>query len=178
MALSLSRGQNTALTKGHSGLSKLIVGLGWSVNLHNGQDDFDLDASAMLFGANGKIARPGDVVFYDNLKHYSGAVEHMGDNLNGGCGEDDEQIKIDLARLPVGVAKIVITVTIYEAEKRGQNFGQISNAFVRIIDEDSGMELIRYDLENDFSNDTAVLVCEIYRSKVDWYFKAIGAGRR
>lgn len=176
MAVSLSKGQKVDLTKGNPGLSKIIVGLGWDTNKYDGGADFDLDAAAFLLAANGKVASDSDFVFYGNLKHSSGGVEHMGDNLTGEGDGDDEQIKVNLASIPAGVEKIGFTVTIYEAESRKQNFGQVSNAYIRIVDETSNTELIRYDLGEDFSIETAVVVGELYRNNGEWKFNAIGSG--
>ncbi len=176
MAVSLSKGQKVDLTKGNPGLSKIIVGLGWDTNKYDGGADFDLDAAAFLLAANGKVASDSDFVFYGNLKHSSGGVEHMGDNLTGEGEGDDEQIKVNLAAVPASVAKIGFTVTIYEAESRKQNFGQVSNAYIRIVDETSNAELIRYDLGEDFSVETAVVVGELYRNNGEWKFNAIGSG--
>lgn len=176
MAVSLSKGQKVDLTKGNPGLSKIIVGLGWDTNKYDGRADFDLDAAAFLLAANGKVASDSDFVFYGNLKHSSGGVEHMGDNLTGEGDGDDEQIKVNLAAVPASVDKISFTVTIYEAESRKQNFGQVSNAYIRIVDETSNAELIRYDLGEDFSVETAVVVGELYRNNGEWKFNAIGSG--
>lgn len=176
MAVSLSKGQKVDLTKGNPGLSKIIVGLGWDTNKYDGGADFDLDAAAFLLAANGKVASDSDFVFYRNLKHSSGGVEHMGDNLTGEGDGDDEQIKVNLAAVPASVDKIGFTVTIYEAESRKQNFGQVSNAYIRIVDETSNAELIRYDLGEDFSVETAVVVGELYRNNGEWKFNAIGSG--
>ena len=176
MAVSLSKGQKVDLTKGNPGLSKIIVGLGWDTNKYDGGADFDLDAAAFLLAANGKVASDSDFVFYGNLKHSSGGVEHMGDNLTGEGDGDDEQIKVNLAAVPASVDKIVFTVTIYEAESRKQNFGQVSNAYIRIVDETANAELIRYDLGEDFSVETAVVVGELYRNNGEWKFNAIGSG--
>lgn len=176
MAVSLSKGQKVDLTKGNPGLSKIIVGLGWDTNKYDGGADFDLDAAAFLLAANGKVASDADFVFYGNLKHSSGGVEHMGDNLTGEGDGDDEQIKVNLAAVPANVDKIGFTVTIYEAESRKQNFGQVSNAYIRIVDETSNAELIRYDLGEDFSVETAVVVGELYRNNGEWKFNAIGSG--
>ena len=176
MAVSLSKGQKVDLTKGNPGLSKIIVGLGWDTNKYDGGADFDLDAAAFLLAANGKFASDSDFVFYGNLKHSSGGVEHMGDNLTGEGDGDDEQIKVNLAAVPASVDKIGFTVTIYEAESRKQNFGQVSNAYIRIVDETSNAELIRYDLGEDFSVETAVVVGELYRNNGEWKFNAIGSG--
>ncbi|MCI8574262.1 MAG: TerD family protein [Oscillibacter sp.] len=176
MAVSLTKGQKVDLTKGNPGLSKLLIGLGWDVNKYDGGSAFDLDTAAFLLSGAGKVSGDGDFVFYGNLKHASGSVEHMGDNLTGEGEGDDEQIKVDLSAVPASVEKIDFTVTIYEAEERRQNFGQVSNAFIRVVDESTGTELIRYDLGEDFSIETAVVVGEIYRNNGEWKFNAIGSG--
>lgn len=176
MAVSLTKGQKVDLTKGNPGLNNLLVGLGWDVNKFDGGSDFDLDTAAFMLGADGKTASDADFVFYGNLKHASGGVEHLGDNLTGEGDGDDEQIKVDLSKVPESVEKIDFTVTIYEAEERRQNFGQVSNAFIRIVDESSNTELIRYDLGEDFSIETAVVVGELYRHNGEWKFNAVGSG--
>lgn len=176
MAISLQKGQKVDLTKGNPGLSRLIVGLGWDTNKYDGGADFDLDAAAFLLADNGKVASDSDFVFYGNLKHASGGVEHTGDNLTGEGEGDDEVIKVDLSKIPANVTKIDFTVTIYEAETRAQNFGQVSNAYIRVVDETNGTELIRYDLGEDFSVETAVVVGEMYRNNGEWKFNAIGSG--
>lgn len=176
MAISLSKGQKVDLTKGNPSLSKIFVGLGWDTNQYDGGYDFDLDAAAFLLGANGKVLSDEDFVFYNNLKHKSGSVCHMGDNLTGNGEGDDEQIKVDLAKVPENIQKIDFTVTIHEADKRKQNFGQVQNAFIRIVDEATGNELIRFDLGEDFSVETALVVAEIYRRNGEWKFNAIGSG--
>lgn len=176
MAISLAKGQKVDLTKGNAGLRKIIVGLGWDTNKYDGGFDFDLDAAAFLLGANGKVPSDADFVFYGNLKHTSGSVEHMGDNLTGDGEGDDEQIKIDLSLVPANIEKIAFTVTIYDAEVRKQNFGQVNNAFIRIVNETSGAELLRFDLGEEFSIETAVVVGELYRNNGEWKFNAIGSG--
>ena len=176
MAVSLAKGQKVDLTKGNPGLSKLIIGLGWDVNKYDGGAEFDLDAAAFLVGENGKVASDADFVFYSNLKHPSGAVEHTGDNLTGEGEGDDEVIKVDLSLVPANVQRIAFTVTIYDAENRHQNFGQVSNAYIHIIDQNTGTELIRYDLGEDFSIETAIVVGELYRNGAEWKFNAVGAG--
>lgn len=176
MAVNLSKGQKVDLTKGNPGLSKIVVGLGWDTNKYDGGFDFDLDAAAFLLGANGKVNQDSDFIFYGNLKHSSGAVEHMGDNLTGDGDGDDEQIKINLAAVPANIEKIGFTVTIYDSDVRKQNFGQVSNAYIRIFDEVTNTELIRYDLGEDFSIETAVVVGELYRNNGEWKFNAIGSG--
>ena len=176
MAVSLTKGQKVDLTKGNPGLSRLLVGLGWDVNKYDGGSAFDLDAAAFLLTGSGKVSSDADFVFYGNLRHASGGVEHLGDNLTGEGEGDDEQIKVNLSAVPASVEKIDFTVTIYEAEERRQNFGQVSNAFIRVVDEATGTELIRYDLGEDFSIETAVVVGELYRHNGEWKFNAVGSG--
>ena len=172
----LVKGQKIDLTKNNSGLTKILIGLGWDINQNSSVAEFDLDAAAFLLKADGKVNGEGDFVFYGNLKHSSESVEHLGDNLTGAGDGDDEQIKVDLSKIPSGVEKIDFTVTIYEAEERNQNFGQVQNAFIRVINSLNGEELVRYDLGEDFSVETAVVVAEIYRYKGEWKFHAIGSG--
>lgn len=174
--ISLFKGQKVDLTKGNPGLSKIIVGLGWDVNKYDGGAQFDLDTAAFMLGSNGKVQGDSDFVFYNNLKHSSGSVQHMGDNLTGVGEGDDEQIRVELSKVPAGIEKIAFTATIHEAEERKQNFGQVSNAYIRIIDEAKNQELIRYDLGEDFSVETAVVVGELYRQGSEWKFNAIGSG--
>ena len=176
MAVNLMKGQKVDLTKGNPSLSKLLIGLGWDTNKYDGGADFDLDASAFLCGENGKVLADSDFIFYSNLKHSSGAVEHTGDNLTGEGEGDDEVIKVDLSLVPANISKIAFTVTIYEAESRHQNFGQVSNAYIRIVDETNNTELIHYDLGEDFSIETAIVVGELYRNNGEWKFNAIGSG--
>lgn len=176
MPINLSKGQKVDLTKGNPSLKNIMVGLGWDVNAFDSGSDFDLDAAAFMLGSNGKCPTDKEFVFYGNLKHQSNSVEHMGDNLTGEGDGDDEQIKVDLANIPSNVEKIAFTVTIYDSENRRQNFGQVSNAFIRIVDEATGAELIRYDLGEDFSIETAVVVGELYRHNGEWKFNAIGSG--
>jgi tellurium resistance protein TerD len=174
MAITLQKGQKVDLTKGRS-LTKLLVGLGWDTNRFDGPD-FDLDGAAFLLGSNGKVAVDSDFVFYNNLTHASEAVKHQGDNLTGEGDGDDEQIVVDLNRVPAQIEKIAFTVTIHEADNRKQNFGMVSNAFIRIVDENNGQELLRYDLGEDFSVETALVVGELYRNNQEWKFNAIGSG--
>ena len=168
MPVNLQKGQKVSLTKGNPGLSKVVVGLGWDVNQFDTGGDFDLDAAAFLQTDAGKVSSQNDFVFYGNLKHPSGAVEHMGDNLTGAGDGDDEQIKVDLSMVPADISKIAFTVTIYEAEQRRQNFGQVNNAFIRIYNEETGEELLRYDLGEDFSIETAAVFGELYKSGNEW----------
>lgn len=176
MAVSLQKGQKVDLTKGNPGLSKIMVGLGWDVNQYDGGYDFDLDAAAFLLTSSGKVGQDSDFVFYGNLKHPSEAVVHQGDNLTGAGDGDDEQIMVDMSKIPADISKVAFTVTIYDSDVRKQNFGQVSNAFIRIVDESNGRELIRYDLGEDFSIETAVVVGELYRNNGEWKFNAIGSG--
>lgn len=176
MAVSLVKGQKVDLTKGNPGLSKLVVGLGWDVNKYSGGSAFDLDTEAFLLGSDGKVKSDGDFVFYGNLKHACGGVEHMGDNLTGEGDGDDEQIVVDLEKIPADVEKIAFTVTIYDSETRAQNFGQVENAFIRIVDQANNTELVRYDLCEDFSIETAIVFAELYRHNGEWKFNAIGSG--
>lgn len=176
MAISLQKGQKVDLTKSNPGLSKIVIGLGWDVNKYDGGHDFDLDAAAFLLGEAGKVSSEKDFVFYNNTKHESESVIHLGDNLTGAGDGDDEQIKVDLSKVPATIHKIDFTVTINDAEARKQTFGQVSNAFIRIIDEASNTELIRYDLGEDYSIETAVVVAELYRNGAEWKFNAIGNG--
>lgn len=176
MPINLQKGQKVSLTKENPGLTKLLVGLGWDTNRYDGGSDFDLDTAAFLISAEGKASSQDDFVFYGNLNHPSGGVTHMGDNLTGEGAGDDEQIKIDLALIPANVGRIVFTVTIYDYETRRQNFGQVDNAFIHVYDEEKGEELVRYDLGEDFSIETAIVVGEIYRSGSEWKFNAVGSG--
>ena len=176
MAVALSKGQKVSLTKGKPGLKKIMVGLGWDVNAFDSGADFDLDASAFLAGANGRCPSEKEFIFYGNLEHASGAVKHMGDNLTGEGEGDDEQIEVDLSLIPSNIEKVAFTVTIYDAESRRQNFGQVSNAYCRIVDESTGTELVHFDLGEDFSIETAVVVGELYKHGGEWKFNAIGSG--
>ena len=176
MAIQLSKGQRVDLTKTNPGLTKVMIGLGWDTNKYSGGAEFDLDASAFLVDANNRCQQDTDFVFYNNLQHPSGSVTHTGDNRTGEGDGDDEQILVDFSKIPANIDRIGITVTIHEAETRSQNFGQVSNAFVRVVNEEGGEELIRFDLGEDFSIETAVVVCELYRHESDWKFNAIGSG--
>ena len=174
--ISLQKGQKIDLTKGNPGLSKIIVGLGWDTNKYSGGADFDLDASVFLIDKNSKAGGIEDFIYYNNLVGGNGSVKHTGDNLTGEGEGDDEQIKVDLALVPVNVDKVAFAVTIHEAVQRAQNFGQVSNAFVRVVNETDGKEVMRYDLGEDFSVETALIVCELYRYQGEWKFNAVGNG--
>ena len=176
MAISLQKGQKVDLTKTNPGLKKILVGLGWDTNKYDGSSAFDLDAAAFLLVDTGKVGNDEDFVFYNNTKHSSESVIHLGDNLTGEGDGDDEVIKVDLSLVPQSIQKIDFTVTINEADVRKQNFGQISNAYIRIVNEETGSEIIKYDLGEDFSIETAVVVGEIYRHGAEWKFNAMGSG--
>ena len=176
MGVNLTKGQKVSLNKNNPGLKDMVVGLGWDVNRYDTGGAFDLDAAAFLLTENGKISRTEDFIFYGNLEHPSGAVKHLGDNLTGVDDGDDEQIVIDLSLVPENIQKIAFTVTIYDAEVRRQNFGQVSNAFIRIYNKANGEELLRYDLGEDFSIETAAVFGELYRHNGEWKFNAIGSG--
>lgn len=174
--VSLFKGQKVSLTKDNPGLIRVIVGLGWDTNKYDGGAPFDLDAAAFLLDSNGKVRADSDFVFYNNLVHPSESVKHMGDNLTGEGEGDDEVIIVNLSRVPESVSRIAFTVTIYDANERKQNFGQVSNAYIHIVDSATDEELIRYDLGEDFSVETAVVVGELYRHNGEWKFNAIGSG--
>ncbi|WP_316524472.1 TerD family protein [Kitasatospora brasiliensis] len=175
MGVSLAKGGNVSLSKEAPGLSAVIVGLGWDVRTTTGAD-YDLDASALLCNALGKVVSDQHFVFFNNLRSPEGSVEHSGDNLTGGGDGDDEQIKVDLAAVPADVAKVVFPVSIYDADARLQNFGQVRNAFIRIVNQANGQEIARYDLTEDASTETAMVFGELYRNGVEWKFRAIGQG--
>ena len=180
MAVSLSKGSKISLAKaasdsGVSGeLSKIIVGLGWDTNKYDGGGEFDLDASVFMCDANGKVAKDTNFVFYNNKK--APGVEHMGDNRTGEGEGDDEVINVDLKALEADIAKLAFTVTIFEAKERNQTFGQVDNAYIRIVDANSGTEILRYDLSEDYSTETALVVGEMYNNNGEWKFNAVGAG--
>ncbi len=174
--VNLSKGQKVDLTKTNPGLTKIMVGLGWDINKYDGGSEFDLDAAAFLLGADGRASSEADFVFYNNKEHASGSVVHMGDNKTGEGEGDDEVINIDLSAVPANVDKIDFTVTIFEADERNQNFGQVNNAYIRILNQENGEELIHFDLGEDFSIETAVVVAELYRHNGEWKFNAIGSG--
>ncbi len=176
MPVNLQKGQKVSLTKGNPGLSRVVVGLGWDVNQFDTGGTFDLDTAAFLLTDSGKVSGSEDFVFFGNLTHPSGAVQHMGDNLTGAGDGDDEQIKLNLQQIPDHITKIAFTVTIYEADIRHQNFGQVNNAFIRIYNDENGEELLRYDLGEDFSIETAAVFGELYKNNGEWKFNAIGSG--
>lgn len=178
MSISLSKGQKISLSKEDPSLKKIIVGLGWDTNKYSGGYDFDLDASCFELSANDKITKDSDFIYYGNLDSTDGAIHHTGDDTTGGNSNegDDEQIIVDLTKVPDNIQKIAFTATIYAANKRNQNFGQVSNAYVRLVNENTGNEVIRYNLGEDFSIETAIVICEVYRHNGEWKFNAVGAG--
>ncbi|MEU7295794.1 MULTISPECIES: TerD family protein [Streptomyces] len=175
MGVSLSKGGNVSLTKEAPGLTAVTVGLGWDVRTTTGTD-FDLDASAILVTEEGKVRNEQDFVFFNNLKSGDGSVEHTGDNTTGEGEGDDEQVKVSLATVPADVAKIVFPVSIYDAENRQQSFGQVRNAFIRVVNQAGGAEIARYDLSEDASTETAMVFGELYRHGAEWKFRAVGQG--
>jgi len=180
MSVNLQKGQKVDLTKGNSGLKALVVGLGWDeaprkFSLFSRRQDIDCDASAILINAqSGKLRGPVDVVYYGNLTHRTGAVRHCGDNLTGAGDGDDEQIIVELNKIPADFSKIVFVVTIYKARERNQQFGMIKNAFIRIVDADTGKELCKYNLSENYEGKTAMIFGEVYRYNGEWKFGAIG----
>lgn len=178
MAVSLTKGQRVSLEKVAPGLSEVFVGLGWDVKATDTGSDFDLDSSVFLLGANEKLISDKHFIFYNNLvsPDQNKSVQHNGDNLTGLGGGDDEVIKIDLKKVPEEVKKIVITVTIHEAQQRRQNFGQVQNAFVRIVNGQNKQEAVRYDLVEDYSIETALIMAELYRKDGQWSLNAVGSG--
>lgn len=176
MAVSLQKGQKVSITKNNPGLSNVVVGLGWDVNQFDTGGSFDLDTAAFMLGENGKCPTDKEFIFFGNLSHPTGSVQHLGDNLTGAGDGDDEQIKINLNAVPANISKIAFSVTIYDAEARRQNFGQVNNAFIRIYNEANGEEILRYDLGEDFSIETAAVFGELYRNNGEWKFNAIGSG--
>jgi tellurium resistance protein TerD len=175
MPVSLSKGGNVSLSKEAPGLTAVIVGLGWDVRTTTGTD-FDLDASAIVVDAGGKVISDQHFVFFNNLKTPDGAVEHTGDNTTGAGEGDDEQIKVNFATIPPNADKVVFPVSIYDAVNRGQSFGQVRNAFIRVINQAGGAEIARYDLSEDASTETAMVFGELYRNGAEWKFRAVGQG--
>lgn len=176
MPINLSKGQKVDLTKGNPGLDSILAGLGWDTNRYDGGHDFDLDVSIFMTNEQGKVDTDTNFVFYNNPKDAAGSVVYSGDNRTGEGEGDDETVNITLSKVPADVAKISFTVTIHEAQARGQNFGQVSNAYIRIVDTAKNEELLRYDLGEDYSIETAIVAAELYRHGGEWKFAAIGSG--
>ena len=175
MGVSLSKGGNVSLTKEAPGLTDVLVGLGWDVRTTDGAD-FDLDASAILLGDTDKAISDKHFVFFNNLKSPDSTVEHTGDNLTGEGEGDDEAIKVNLAGMAAEVQKVVFPVSIYDADSRSQSFGQVRNAFIRVVNQAGGAEIARYDLSEDASTETAMVFGELYRHGDEWKFRAVGQG--
>lgn len=175
MGVSLSKGGNVSLAKADPTMTRIRVGLGWDARATDGAD-FDLDASAFLLKADGKVRNEADFVFYNNLKSVEGCVTHTGDNRTGDADGDDETLIVDLTRIPAEIEKIVFTVTIHDAEKLRQTFGQVTNAFIRLVNDETGVEAARYDLTEDASTEIAMIFGELYRHSGEWKFRAVGQG--
>jgi tellurium resistance protein TerD len=175
MGVSLSKGGNVSLTKEAPGLTAVSVGLGWDVRTTTGAD-FDLDASALLLGADGRVVSDRHFVFFNNLTSPDGSVQHTGDNLTGEGEGDDESINVNLQAVPAEVERIVFPVSIYDADSRQQSFGQVRNAFIRVVNQAGGAEIARYDLSEDASTETAMVFGELYRNGPEWKFRAVGQG--
>ncbi|MEH2202944.1 MAG: TerD family protein [Nostoc sp.] len=178
MAVSLTKGQRVSLEKVAPGLTDVFIGLGWDVKATDTGYDFDLDSSVFMLGINEKLISDNHFIFYNNLTSPDSnkSLQHMGDNLTGAGEGDDEVIKVDLKKVPADVQKIVITVTIHEAQQRNQNFGQVKNAFVRIVNAQTKQEAVRYDLVEDYSVETALIMAELYRKDGEWRLNAVGSG--
>lgn len=188
-SINLQKGQKIDLTKGNPGLGKLMIGLGWDEahksggkgflsGLFGGGNTFDIDcdASAIMLGANEKLMNKGHLVYFGNLRSSDGSVQHTGDNLTGAGAGDDEQILVDLSRVPADIQKIVFVVNIYDCQKRKQDFGMITNAFIRVVNSSNNQELCRYNLTENYAGKTALIVAEVYRHNGEWKFAAIGEG--
>lgn len=175
MGVSLAKGGNVSLDKAAPGMTKILVGLGWDARLTDGAD-FDLDASIFMLGANGKVRCDTDFIFYNNAESVCGSVVHTGDNRTGEGEGDDESLLIDLTKVPADVEKMAITVTIHDAQKNNQNFGQVDNSFIRVVNQDNDTEVTRYDLTEDYSTETAMIFGEIYKKDGGWKFRAVGQG--
>lgn len=175
MAISLNKGGNLSLSKTDPNLVRILIGLGWDERVTDGAA-FDLDASAFLLTVNGKVRGDHDFIFYNQLKSQDDSVEHTGDNRSGLGGGDDETLLVNLSKVAPEVEKIAITVTIHDAQARNQNFGQIANAFIRIVNQDTQVEVVRFDLAEDYSTETAMVFGEVYRHNGEWKFRAVGQG--
>ena len=175
MAISLTKGGNVNLSKEAPNLTNMAVGLGWNPRATDGQA-FDLDAVAFLVNESGKVRADADFIFFNNLKSSDGSVEHTGDNRTGEGDGDDEVIKVDLSKVPADVSKVVFCAVIYEGQARNQNFGQVANAYIRIVNTQGGAEVARYDLSEDSSTETAMIFGELYKNNGEWKFRAVGQG--
>ncbi len=175
MAVSLAKGGNVSLSKEAPGLTNILIGLGWDIRVTDGSA-FDLDASIFLLGKDGKVRNDKDFIFYNNLKSIDGSVEHLGDNLTGIGDGDDEAIKVALTKVSSDIEKIIVTATIHEAQVRKQNFGMVKNAYIRVLNNDNKVEIVKFDLSEDVSTEVAMIFGEVYRHNSDWKFRAVGQG--
>ncbi len=175
MAISLSKGGNVSLSKEAPAMTKVLIGLGWDARSTDGAD-FDLDASVFMLTAASKVRSDADFIFYNQLTSTCGSVEHTGDNKTGSGDGDDEAVKVQLPNVPADIAKLAFSVTIHDADARRQNFGMVSNAYMRVVNEDTGVEVARFDLTEDASTETAMIFGELYRHNGEWKFKAVGQG--
>lgn len=176
MSVTLGKGANVSLSKEAPGLTAVIVGLGWQARSSSGAE-FDLDASALMLAGNDKVPSDDYFIFYNQLVSPDGSVQHQGDNLTGGSGfDDDEQIAVDLATVPAEIERVVMAVSIHDGHARGQNFGQVRRAYIRVVNQADGQELTRYDLSEDASTETAMIFGELYRNRGEWKFRAVGQG--
>jgi tellurium resistance protein TerD len=175
VAISLDKGANLSLTKEDPGLAVARIGLGWDVRTTNGVG-FDLDASALLLGSNGKVRSDSDFIFYGQLSDKSGAVVHQGDNRTGEGDGDDEQVLVNLGLVPADVERVVFVASIYKADENGQNFGQVRNSYIRLLNEETQVEVARYELGEEVASENAVIFAEVYRYRGEWKFRAVGQG--
>ncbi|MDX9699197.1 MAG: TerD family protein [Rhodocyclaceae bacterium] len=175
MAISLQKGGNVSLSKASPNLRKVLIGLGWDARSTSG-DDFDLDASVFMVGSNGKVRSDADFIFYNQLRSTCGSVEHTGDNRTGAGDGDDESIKVVLAQVPSEIERLVVAVTIHDADARRQNFGMVRGAYIRLVNIEDDTEIVRFDLTEDASVETAMIFGEVYRHNGEWKFRAVGQG--
>lgn len=175
MAVSLAKGGNISLSKEAPGLTNILIGLGWDIRVTDGSA-FDLDASVFLLGKDGKVRNDKDFIFYNNVKSIDGSVEHLGDNLTGNGDGDDESIKVTLTKVSSDIEKIIVIATIHEAQVRKQNFGMVKNAYIRVLNNDNKVEIVKFDLSEDVSTEVAMIFGEVYRNNSDWKFRAVGQG--
>jgi tellurium resistance protein TerD len=175
MAVSLAKGGNISLSKEAPGLTNILIGLGWDIRVTDGSA-FDLDASVFLLGKDGKVRNDKDFIFYNNVKSIDGSVEHLGDNLTGIGDGDDESIKVTLTKVSSDIEKIIVIATIHEAQVRKQNFGMVKNAYIRVLNNDNKVEIVKFDLSEDVSTEVAMIFGEVYRHNSDWKFRAVGQG--
>lgn len=176
MSVSLVKGQKLDLTKGNSGLKKVVIGLGWDINRYNGEDAFDLDVSAFFIGSDGKVTNDGDFIFYNQPSHSSNSIIYSGDNTTGDGNGDDETFVVELAKIPSNIQKVIFTASIYDGVNRLQNFGMVDNAYIRGYNEATNEELFTCDLTEDYSLNTGLIAGELYRHNGEWKFNAVKSG--